>query len=615
ANVSIVDSKITTENKGQLTSVGVRMTGEGANVTLNNTDIDVYYYGVSLRNKNQKLTIDGGTIDGWAAVMTSAGSFSNAIDTNTTIDIKNCYLNSTAVSNEAYGAVVLQENYNQVKLTIDKSTLNAGTPVVAGAGADDKTSALEIRSFGNVVNVSNSTLIAKEATNEENADTKKKAAAVVRIGGSNSISEGAANTIKFVNTDLQSKEGEMKFVSYRPLGFQSIDNIWIDGTLLTKEEVAFIGGAPDVDTTEFKLNKENVVLSLDETEKLVMNYQGKETSAVWSSSDSKIVTVDAEGNLKAIASGTATISAIASGVTKTATVKVVGQNEIVIALYKDDTLSEYYTTDATGYENGYKVIEKGNTLGSVPTLNMGAWTVVKGESGLLNKEIDSNTVFTESASLTIKSKSIDEILLVRASNVESGAIDNPILVEKEKATSLRFDIRPWSNIEAERYQNVKINVFDENQIEVTGWTFTYTGNYSQKDYYPTYDLSIPSSAVSGKYLVKASIGKSPLNNETVETNFYVSLGQEVSEKPAFTLIDTDKVKMVFTTEISESEPVTLNVGSKTYNATRISGTEYTAAVDEAELKQTAFLSVTVGTKLESGTTQVSGLMPMAYVKN
>ncbi|MEG0359779.1 MAG: Ig-like domain-containing protein, partial [Anaerorhabdus sp.] len=615
ANVSIVDSKITTENKGQLTSVGVRMTGDGANVTLNNTDIDVYYYGVGLRNNNQKLTIDGGTIDGWAAVMTSAGSFSNAIDTNTTIDIKNCYLNSTAVSNEAYGAVVLQENYNKVKLTIDKSTLNAGTPVVAGAGADDKTSALEIRSFGNVVNVSNSTLIAKEATNEENKGTKKKAAAVVRIGGTDTTGEGAANTIKFVNTDLQSKEGEMKFVSYRPLGFQSIDNIWIDGTLLTKEEVAFIGGAPDVDTTEFKLNKENVVLSLDETEKLVMNYQGKETSAVWSSSDSKIVTVDAEGNLKAIASGTATISAIASGVTKTATVKVVGQNEIVIALYKDDTLSEYYTTDATGYENGYKVIKKGNTLGSVPTLNMGAWTVVKGESGLLNKEIDSNTVFTESASLTIKSKSIDEILLVRASNVESGAIDNPILVEKEKATSLRFDIRPWSNIEAERYQNVKINVFDENQIEVTGWTFTYTGNYSQKDYYPTYDLSIPSSAVSGKYLVKASIGKSPLNNETVDTSFYVSLGQEVSEKPKFTLTDTDKVKMVFTTEISESEPVTLNVGSKKYNATRISGTEYTAVVDEAELKQTAFLSVTVGTKLESGTTQVSGLMPMAYVKN
>lgn len=253
ANISIVDSKITTENKGQTTSVGVRMTGDGAKVKLKNTDIDVYYYGIGLRNINQELSIDGGTIDGWAAIMTSAGGLgSKPTDTNTKIDIKNAYLNSTAVSNEAYAPVVLQEYYDKVTLTINNSTLNVGAPVVVGA--EDKTSALEIRSFGNVVNVSNSTLIAKDATNEENVDTKKKAAAVVRIGASNPISEGAANTIKFINTDMQSKEGEMKFVSYRPLGFQSIDNIWIDGTLLIKEEVAFIGGLPTINTTEFKLN-------------------------------------------------------------------------------------------------------------------------------------------------------------------------------------------------------------------------------------------------------------------------------------------------------------------------------------------------------------------------
>ncbi|MEG0489075.1 MAG: hypothetical protein RR575_14255, partial [Acinetobacter sp.] len=266
ANVSIIDSKITTENKGQLTSVGVRMTGDGAKVALNNTNIDVYYYGVALRNKNQKLTIDGGTIDGWAAVMTSAGAFnSNAVNSNTTIDIKNCYLNSTAISNEAYGAIVLQEKYNQVNLSIDKSILNVGIPVAAGAG--NETSALEIRSFGNVVNVSNSTLIAKEATNDENKDSKKDAAAVVRIGSSATTSDGAVNTIKFVNTELQSKEGEMKFISYRPLGFQSIDNVWINGTLLAKEDVTFIGDVHMPEILNAKLTYteaiENLVVSFE----------------------------------------------------------------------------------------------------------------------------------------------------------------------------------------------------------------------------------------------------------------------------------------------------------------------------------------------------------------
>ena len=93
------------------------------------TDIDVYYYGVSVRNINQKVTIDGGTIEGWAALMTSAGGLSTSdgslANTNTQIKISNATLNAATISDEEYGAVVLQQKYNGVELTIDNSEITA----------------------------------------------------------------------------------------------------------------------------------------------------------------------------------------------------------------------------------------------------------------------------------------------------------------------------------------------------------------------------------------------------------------------------------------------------------------------------------------------------------
>ena len=54
--------------------------GANAKLAIKNTDITARYYGISVRNEKQQVTIEGGTIKGWAAIMTSAGGLTTGTE-------------------------------------------------------------------------------------------------------------------------------------------------------------------------------------------------------------------------------------------------------------------------------------------------------------------------------------------------------------------------------------------------------------------------------------------------------------------------------------------------------------------------------------------------------
>lgn len=228
--VGLTDCKISGGAlKGQTAAVGVRMESVGAELTMKNTDIDVYYYGVSVRNINQKVTIDGGTIEGWAALMTSAGGLSTSdgslANTNTQIKISNATLNAATISDEEYGAVVLQQKYNGVELTIDNSEITATDKRKGTYGKGVKMlSALDLRSFGNKIKVNGGTLSSSFGENTVRA-------AVISLGhnGDDTKSALADNTI-IINSTLKGKEGELLVYSNRTGKAKECDKLTINGT-------------------------------------------------------------------------------------------------------------------------------------------------------------------------------------------------------------------------------------------------------------------------------------------------------------------------------------------------------------------------------------------------
>ena len=215
---------------------GVRLMGAGAKLTLKNTDITARYYGVSVRNQRQTVSVDGGTIKGWAAIMTSAGGLTTGdgtmASTGTSIDIKNATLKSATISNEEYGVVVLQEKYNGVVLSIDGSTLeatddNKGTNE-AGVSA---LSALDIRSYGNKVTVKGSNLSSLYGENYHKLGENILHAAIISLGwhGSDDKSALADNTIEITNSQLNGKTGESLVYSYRDKAEKAYDKLTING--------------------------------------------------------------------------------------------------------------------------------------------------------------------------------------------------------------------------------------------------------------------------------------------------------------------------------------------------------------------------------------------------
>lgn len=240
--VGLTDCKISGGAlKGQTAAVGVRMESAGAELTMKNTDIDVYYYGLGLREKNQKVTINGGSITGRAAIMTSAGNLGGYLDpTGTSITATGTTFIGKTIANgegESYGTIVLQEKYNGVKGEFTNCTIETVPGIDNGKDAEKQMSALCVRSYGNTLNFSGSKLFATYAENNIASINSKIHASVIQLGWHDADFKGddastpSQNTIVLTNCELKAKEGEKYLVTtFRRDINQQYDALTINGT-------------------------------------------------------------------------------------------------------------------------------------------------------------------------------------------------------------------------------------------------------------------------------------------------------------------------------------------------------------------------------------------------
>ena len=240
--VGLTDCKISGGAlKGQTAAVGVRMESVGAELTMKNTDIDVYYYGLGLREKNQKVTINGGSITGRAAIMTSAGNLGGYLDpTGTSITATGTTFIGKTIANgegESYGTIVLQEKYNGVKGEFTNCTIETVPGIDNGKDAEKQMSALCVRSYGNTLNFSGSKLFATYAENNIAGINSKIHASVIQLGWHDADFKGddastpSQNTIVLTNCELKAKEGEKYLVTtFRRDINQQYDALTINGT-------------------------------------------------------------------------------------------------------------------------------------------------------------------------------------------------------------------------------------------------------------------------------------------------------------------------------------------------------------------------------------------------
>lgn len=240
--VDLTDCKISGGAlKDQTAAVGVRMESAGAELTMKNTDIDVYYYGLGLREKNQKVTINGGSITGRAAIMTSAGNLGGYLDpTGTSITATGTTFIGKTIANgegESYGTIVLQEKYNGVKGEFTNCTIETVPGIDNGKDAEKQMSALCVRSYGNTLNFSGSKLFATYAENNIAGINSKIHASVIQLGWHDAdfkgddVSTPSQNTITLRNCELKAKEGEKYLVTtFRRDINQQYDALTINGT-------------------------------------------------------------------------------------------------------------------------------------------------------------------------------------------------------------------------------------------------------------------------------------------------------------------------------------------------------------------------------------------------
>ena len=225
---------------------GFNILSVGAQVYTKNTNIDVTYYAISLCNERQKISIEGGTIQGWAAIMTTAnGGLSNPkgeiASTGTEIVVNNATLISKILSNENYGVIVLQEKYNGISATITNSTLIA----IGDNTINPQYSAiLDIRSYNNVVTVTNSELNCTNGANEaggavvslgwNHADFGREHDGNVHFSQVKDYSIPTTNTVTIGNDcQITMKEGEKLVVTSRTTPNQEKDKLTIKGETYT----------------------------------------------------------------------------------------------------------------------------------------------------------------------------------------------------------------------------------------------------------------------------------------------------------------------------------------------------------------------------------------------
>lgn len=148
-------AKLTLDNTG-ISNVkrGVSIAADNASVVINSSEIVARYYGVAVGASGVELSVNGGTVQGWAAIMFTANDWTvDRIKSNkgAVVNAQGAELVGRSISDEGYGIVVVQQDYNGAELTFTDCTMLTTVE-------DGKTGAWQggivVRSYGNKISVS-----------------------------------------------------------------------------------------------------------------------------------------------------------------------------------------------------------------------------------------------------------------------------------------------------------------------------------------------------------------------------------------------------------------------------------------------------------------------------
>ena len=150
-----IGAKLTLDNTG-ISNVkrGVSIAADNASVVINSSEIVARYYGVTVGASGVELSVNGGTVQGWAAIMFTANGWTvDRIKSNkgAVVNAQDAELVGRSISDEGYGIVVVQQDYNGAELTFSDCTMMTTVE-------DGKTGAWQggivVRSYGNKISVS-----------------------------------------------------------------------------------------------------------------------------------------------------------------------------------------------------------------------------------------------------------------------------------------------------------------------------------------------------------------------------------------------------------------------------------------------------------------------------
>ena len=156
---------------------GVSIGAADVYVEINESEIVSRYYGLTVGASNVEVLVKGGKLQGWAAIMFTANGWTvEQIQANkgATVNVNGAELVGMSISNEGYGIVVLQQDYNGVQLTLSNCSMLATVEKEGITGAEQ--GGIVVRSYANDIVVNGGSISRLDCS-----EMTLKAAALVSI--------------------------------------------------------------------------------------------------------------------------------------------------------------------------------------------------------------------------------------------------------------------------------------------------------------------------------------------------------------------------------------------------------------------------------------------------
>ena len=290
-----------------------------------------------------------------------------------------------------------------------------------------------------------------------------------------------------VETNLNTNKDNI-FVSFKP-------PIGEDGKLRPFRLYSFEEGSqPTISVTSVKLNKTSTTIVKGNTEKLTATISPSDATnkdVIWSSSNTKVATVDASGNVKAIASGSTTITVTTKDGSKKATCSVtVPASAVSVTSVK---LNKTSTTIEKGkIEKLTATVSPSNATNKAVT-----WTSSNTNVATVDASGNVKAIATGSATITVTTK-----------DGSKKATCNVTVPYKFKTMPFKVDIGYSFK---EKY---KVEILDEkNNILYTSADKVGSSNYNF-----TYKLNTESSSYTRKVRIKTVSGNKTYTSSEFKIN-------------------------------------------------------------------------------------------------